>query len=79
MSHLGRTKEKASAEFSLAVVRRLSELLDRPVEMAPDCIGQDVEILTQKSASGRGPSFRKFALSLKGKSILNKIHNSHNS
>lgn len=53
MSHLGRPKEKASAEFSLAVcAKRLSELLNRPVEMAPDCIGQDVEILTQKLHPG---------------------------
>lgn len=42
-SHLGRPKDK-SAEFSLApVAQRLSELLGRPVKMAKDCIGDEVE------------------------------------
>src|SRR5262245_9024170 len=40
-SHLGRPKGKPTAEFSLApVARRLSELLDRKVEFASDCVGQ---------------------------------------
>ncbi len=43
-SHLGRPKGQVKPEFSLApVAERLSELLDRPVAMAPDCIGPAVE------------------------------------
>jgi len=43
MSHLGRPKGK-SKEFSLApCAKRLSELLKKPVQMAPDCIGPDVK------------------------------------
>jgi phosphoglycerate kinase len=39
-SHLGRPKGKADPRFSLApVANRLSELLQRPVGFAPDCIG----------------------------------------
>ncbi len=43
MSHLGRPKGR-SEEFSLAPCgKRLSELLRRPVQVAKDCIGQDVK------------------------------------
>src|ERR1700721_754962 len=45
-SHLGRPKGKPNAEMSLApVAERLEELLGRPVRMAPDYIGQDVEAM----------------------------------
>jgi phosphoglycerate kinase len=44
MSHLGRPKGKSSPEFSLApCARRLAELLGKPVIMAPDCIGENVQ------------------------------------
>src|SRR5947209_8492058 len=44
MSHLGRPDGKAVEKLSLApVARRLSELLGRPVLMAEDCIGPQVE------------------------------------
>lgn len=44
MSHLGRPKGKPEAEFSLApCAKRLSELLKKPVAMAKDCIGPEVE------------------------------------
>ncbi len=44
MSHLGRPKGAASPKFSLApAAARLSELLGRPVGMAPDCVGDEVE------------------------------------
>lgn len=44
MSHLGRPKGARSAHLSLApVARRLAEILGRPVEMAPDCVGDQVE------------------------------------
>lgn len=43
MSHLGRPKGKVNPEFSLApVAARLSELIDTPVKMARDCIGNEV-------------------------------------
>src|SRR5260370_39187712 len=45
-SHLGRPKGKPNPEMSLAPVAvRLSELLGRPVAMAPDCIGPQVEAM----------------------------------
>ncbi len=43
-SHLGRPKGKRVPEMSLApVAKRLEELLGKPVKMAPDCIGPEVE------------------------------------
>jgi phosphoglycerate kinase len=43
-SHLGRPKGKAAHEFSLKpAADRLSELLAKPVPLAPDCIGPEVE------------------------------------
>jgi len=43
-SHLGRPKGKPNPEMSLKPVSaRLSALLGRPVAMAPDCVGPDVE------------------------------------
>jgi phosphoglycerate kinase len=45
-SHLGRPKGKTNPEMSLKpVAARLSELLKKPVTMAPDCIGPEVEKL----------------------------------
>jgi phosphoglycerate kinase len=45
-SHLGRPKGKPNAEMSLKpVAARLSELLKRPVQMAPDCVGPEVEAM----------------------------------
>ncbi len=43
-SHLGRPKGKPNAEMSMKpVAARLSELLKKPVAMAPDCVGSEVE------------------------------------
>jgi len=43
MSHLGRPKGEVKPEFSLApAAKRLSELIDAPVKMLNDCIGQEV-------------------------------------
>ncbi|HHY26148.1 MAG TPA: phosphoglycerate kinase [Desulfitobacterium dehalogenans] len=43
-SHLGRPKGKPDPKYSLApVAKRLTELLNRPVSIAPDCIGPEVE------------------------------------
>lgn len=45
-SHLGRPKGKPNPELSLKPVAvRLSELLGKPVAMAPDCIGGEVEAM----------------------------------
>lgn len=44
MSHLGRPKGGPDPKYSLApTATRLSQLLDRPVTMAPECIGAEVE------------------------------------
>lgn len=43
-SHLGRPKGKQDPKYSLRpVAARLSELLDKPVPFAPDCVGPEVE------------------------------------
>ncbi len=45
-SHLGRPKGKVNPEMSLKpVAKRLEELLGRPVKMAPDCVGPEVEAM----------------------------------
>src|ERR1700736_2356469 len=45
-SHLGRPKGKPNAEMSLKPVAvRLEELLGKPVKMAPDCVGPEVEAM----------------------------------
>jgi phosphoglycerate kinase len=45
-SHLGRPKGKPNPEMSLQpVAKRLEELLKRPVKMAPDCVGPEVEAM----------------------------------
>lgn len=45
-SHLGRPKGKPNAEMSLKPCAvRLAELLGRPVKMAPDCVGPEVEAM----------------------------------
>ena len=44
MSHLGRPKGVRRPELGLApVAARLAALLERPVQMAPDCVGPEVE------------------------------------
>lgn len=44
MSHLGRPKGKRNPEFSLAPVgSALAVLLGKPVQMADDCVGEEVE------------------------------------
>ncbi len=52
-SHLGRPKGKADPKYSLRpVAERLSELLGKPVTMAPDCIGPEVEALVERLGPG---------------------------
>ncbi|EFB41017.1 hypothetical protein pah_c161o023 [Parachlamydia acanthamoebae str. Hall's coccus] len=54
MSHLGRPKGKSSAEFSLKpCATRLSELLNHPVIMAPDCIGNETHQLAANLQPGQ--------------------------
>src|SRR5207244_5463771 len=43
-SHLGRPKGKPDSKYSLKpVATRLGELLEKPVQFAPDCVGPEVE------------------------------------
>jgi phosphoglycerate kinase len=52
-SHLGRPKGGPSAEFSLgAASEALSALLNRPVKMAPDCVGAEVEAMAKALQPG---------------------------
>jgi phosphoglycerate kinase len=52
-SHLGRPKGKPEARYSLRpVADRLAELLGRPVGLAPDCVGPEVEAMASKLAPG---------------------------
>src|ERR1044072_3594972 len=45
-SHLGRPKGKPNPEMSFKpVAKRLEELIGRPVKMAPDCVGPEVEAM----------------------------------
>ncbi|MBX7067182.1 MAG: phosphoglycerate kinase [Parachlamydiales bacterium] len=53
MSHLGRPKAKPEKEFSLApCAKRLSELIKKPVAMAGDCVGTEVEKMAKGLKSG---------------------------
>jgi len=53
MSHLGRPKGVSDPTFSLrAASEVLSNLIDRPVKMAPDCIGAEVEAMAKDLQSG---------------------------
>ncbi|ADI39044.1 phosphoglycerate kinase [Waddlia chondrophila 2032/99] len=53
MSHLGRPKGRQDLSMSLSVcARRLAEMLGKPVIMAPDCIGNQVEALINKLRPG---------------------------
>jgi len=53
MSHLGRPKGVSDPTFSLrAASEVLSTLIDRPVKMAPDCVGAEVEALAKDLQPG---------------------------
>jgi phosphoglycerate kinase len=53
MSHMGRPKGEIKPEMSLKPVAvRLSELLNREVKMAPDCIGTEIEQMAKSMKSG---------------------------
>ncbi|MEW6307699.1 MAG: phosphoglycerate kinase [Bacillota bacterium] len=52
-SHLGRPKDGPDPRFSLApVAKRLSELLGRPIPLAPDCIGPQATAVVAAMAPG---------------------------
>jgi phosphoglycerate kinase len=52
-SHLGRPKGKPNPKYSLSpVAPHLSELLGKPVTMAPDCIGPEVRQLSDRLKNG---------------------------
>lgn len=53
MSHLGRPKGGPDSKYSLMpAANRLTQLLGKNVEMAPDCVGSDVEAMVNKMAPG---------------------------
>jgi len=53
MSHLGRPKGKVREELRLTpVAERLAELLGRPVAMAVDCVGEEVEAAVDRLRPG---------------------------
>ncbi len=53
MSHLGRPKGGPDPEFSLKpAADSLSKLLGKPVKMAPDCIGPEVEAMAKSLKAG---------------------------
>ena len=53
MSHLGRPKGGSDPEFSLrAASEALATLLNRPVQMAPDCVGAEVEAMAKALKPG---------------------------
>jgi len=52
-SHLGRPKGKPESKYSLKpVAKRLSELLGKPVPLAPDCVGPEVERMVSNLTNG---------------------------
>lgn len=52
-SHLGRPKGKPDNAFSLSpVATHLSKLLGQQVIMAPDCVGENIELLAKQLANG---------------------------
>ncbi|MCG3121607.1 MAG: Bifunctional PGK/TIM [bacterium] len=54
MSHLGRPKGGPEPKYSLMpAATRLTELLGQDVEMAPDCIGSEVEAMVNKMQPGQ--------------------------
>lgn len=53
MSHLGRPKGEVKKEFSLEpVARRLSRLLEKPVRLLDDCIGDEVKTAVSSMNEG---------------------------
>ncbi|CAJ2512767.1 Uu.00g008860.m01.CDS01 [Anthostomella pinea] len=54
MSHLGRPDGKANPKYSLKpVIPELEKLLGKSVEMAPDCVGSEVEAIVNEADNGQ--------------------------
>ena len=54
MSHLGRPDGKANPKYSLKpVVPELEKLLGVKVELAPDCVGKEVEDIVNAATGGK--------------------------
>ncbi len=53
MSHLGRPKGKEATLSLLPCAKRLSELLHKPVQMASDCVGPEVEKMASDLKPGQ--------------------------
>jgi phosphoglycerate kinase len=54
MSHLGRPDGKVQEKYSLKpVLPELEKLLGKSVEMAPDCVGPEVEEIVNKAKDGQ--------------------------
>src|ERR1700693_5146614 len=52
-AHLGRPKGKVNLAYSLKpVAKRLESILRRPVQMAPDCIGEQVQEMARALKPG---------------------------
>jgi phosphoglycerate kinase len=52
-SHLGRPKAKRDPKYSLQpVADRLSQIFERPIPLAPDCIGEETERLVGEMKEG---------------------------
>lgn len=52
-SHMGRPKGKVNPEFSLKpAAEKLTELIGKPVQFAPDCVGEEVEKLVSDLKDG---------------------------
>ena len=53
-SHLGRPKGRPDPTYSLRpVAARLSELMERPVPLAPDCVGAETERMARALGAGQ--------------------------
>jgi len=53
MSHLGRPKGKVNPKYSLKpIAARLGELLGKPIPLAPDCVGPEVEAMARALQPG---------------------------
>ena len=53
MSHLGRPKGRPRPEFSLKpCAEALGKLLNKDVELAPDCVGDDVQMMCSNLENG---------------------------
>lgn len=54
MSHLGRPDGKVNPKYSLKpVIPELEKLLGAKVELAPDCVGKEVEEIVNKATDGK--------------------------